>query len=64
VNNSGLNKIKEYLFAKIDHSIPDTHKICPDCEGTRYEDVFTPCETCNREGMVKKTFKELHSLNE
>ncbi|MFD6509316.1 hypothetical protein [Bacillus sp. NPDC060175] len=49
--------LKEYLVIK-KSPIHDTQKICPECDGTGYEDVFNECEECEGKGVVRKTYKE------
>lgn len=45
----------KYLFTmvEINNEIPDHHEICPTCKGTRLEDIFIDCETCDSKGFVK-----------
>jgi DnaJ-class molecular chaperone len=53
-----LKKINNFLLKDRSKPIPNTHKICPSCEGSGYEDLFTVCPTCEREGIIRKSYVE------
>jgi RecJ-like exonuclease len=53
-----LRKVKKYLFAKPDNSIPGNHKICPKCDGNGYEDIWAECEFCDGKGYIRMTYQE------
>lgn len=53
-----VQKVIKQIWDKDYNKIPDTHKVCPDCEGTGYEEAFISCQTCNHQGMVKKSYQD------
>jgi len=54
-----LKKLKKLLMVNQEEGrVPHTHKLCNACYGTGLEDVFSTCEFCHGEGILKKTYKE------
>ncbi|MGI8382528.1 hypothetical protein ACR0S4_28585 [Priestia megaterium] len=54
-----LKKLKKLLMVNQEEDrIPHNHKLCDACYGTGLEDVFSTCEFCDGDGIVKQTYKE------
>lgn len=39
---------------------PEEYKICPDCEGLGWIDMFVNCDSCNKTGYVRKVHIQKH----
>jgi hypothetical protein len=49
-------KFNPFIISKDD--IPEGYKICPECAGTGHEDIFSKCEICHGDGIIRKTYQE------
>jgi DnaJ-class molecular chaperone len=53
-----LKNLLENKKYEVHNATEETHKYCPECDGSGRSDVFCDCENCNGTGIVRKTYQE------